>query len=323
MIIRLGLGAAAIGSLLFLGFWTQNQNSQTGSQPIRDLIKERIANRSEEERSMMGLLFHLADLNIASDKVVVEKDVAYGPDPLEKLDVYSPATSTLAQETHPVIVMVHGGGWKRGDKVIGSALQNKLDYFVARDYVLVSINYPMDPINPELQVNSVAKALAYLQNNSKKHNIDPENIIIMGHSAGAHLVSLLTADQAVREKNGVKPWVATISLDSAAYNVPAVMERRHFGLYDDAFGTDKEFWVRVSPYHRYTASAEPLLLVCSSTRPDDACGMSDEFAAKVNEEGGRAEVLPYAYNHSKINTEVGVPGDFTDQIQTFIDSTVQ
>jgi len=57
----------------------------------------------------------------------------------------------------------------------------------------------------------------------------------MGHSAGAHLVALLTAHPAFTQAEGALPWLGTVSLDSAAFDVVAVMSGRHLALYDRAF----------------------------------------------------------------------------------------
>lgn len=72
-------------------------------------------------------------------------DVAYGSDPLQKLDVYVPANVVRA----PVIFMVHGGGWVEGDKANHNVVFNKVPYFLGKGFVLVSTNYRLSPaVNP-------------------------------------------------------------------------------------------------------------------------------------------------------------------------------
>ena len=143
----------------------------------------------------------------------------------------------------------------------------------------------------------------------------------MGHSAGAHLVALLTSDSSLGAPYGLQPWAATIAIDSAAYDVVAIMNRRHWGLYDKAFGSDPELWRAASPIHRLNGKpAAPMLLVCSSRR-DDACPPAREFAEKAERMGGRARVLPVALNHAQINEQLGEGGDYTEQVNEFLRAT--
>lgn len=318
LIVGSVVGVTALISLLSL-------NTINDGKSLRERIQER--NSPTASSTAPVAADFLSDLYTKSDSTVrlsdsqyhIQRDIAYGADAEEKFDLYRGLT--VAQGTKsPLILMVHGGGWKRGDKALGAAITNKVNYFVPRGYAVISTNYPVDDIDPQLEVRSLAKAMTYIQQHADELGIDTSHIVLMGHSAGAHLVSLLTADVDERVAAQVKPWKGTISLDSAAYDVPSVMMRRHAKLYDDAFGTDATFWNLVSPLHQYTEKAEPLLLVCSSTRADDSCGMANSFSTKILSVGGKAEVLPYAYTHGEINSNVGVAGDYTNKIQAFLTS---
>ena len=61
-------------------------------------------------------------------------------------------------------------------------------------------------------------------------------------------------------------WAATVALDSAVYDVPAMMTARHLRLYDRAFGADPAGWRAASPIDRIAGRPAPLLLVCSTRR---------------------------------------------------------
>jgi peptidoglycan hydrolase-like protein with peptidoglycan-binding domain len=248
---------------------------------------------------------------------------SYGDKKSEVFDFYRPA-DIFSQKALPTIVMVHGGGWKRGDKSMGAGLVNHVTYFTERGYNYISINYPLENIDPKEEVESVARATRYFQRNARRLGIDASDMVLMGHSAGAHLVTLLTSDKTLRRTFRLTPWQATIALDSAAYNVPAVMEAGHLpSIYEPAFGDDPEFWKAMSPYHQYRGSTEDFLLVCSSTRPDDACGEAEKFMEKVISVTGSkdsATLLPEALNHGQINSQVGTGGDYTESIQEFLTS---
>lgn len=239
-------------------------------------------------------------------------DLAYGSDPAQRLDVYLPAHASGR-----VIVMVHGGGWRIGDKAMGHVVDNKLAHWSARGDIFVSVDYRMLPqADVAQQARDVAAALACVQRHAREWGGDPANLVLMGHSAGAHLVALLSADPALAP--GVQPWRATVSLDSAALDVPAIMQGRHLPLYDDAFGRDPANWRALSPLQQLNAKAPPLLLVCSSRRRD-SCPASRAFADAAQRLHVHAEVLPQDRTHEQINADLGLPGAYTDAVDAFLD----
>ena len=247
----------------------------------------------------------------------VEKDLAYGGDPLQRLDVYHPASAQNA----PVIFMVHGGGWTRGSKNLWRVVKNKVSHWVGKGYILVSTNYRMVPAaDPVTQADDVAKALAYVQSHLKSWNGDPSRIVVMGHSSGAQLVALLTADPSIAAHQGAAPWLATVSLDSAAMNVEQLMNRRHFRLYDQVFKNDPAYWRQASPTLRLAGKpVAPMLAVCSSRRAD-SCPQARAFAAKATQLGGRVTVLPVDLTHPEINAYLGTGGAYTDGVDGFLKS---
>ncbi|RKR69037.1 alpha/beta hydrolase family protein [Acidovorax sp. 94] len=255
-------------------------------------------------------------------------DVPYGTDPAQRMDVYVPTSPTTGTNSlvasavrAPVIFMVHGGGWRHGDKAMGRVVQEKVNRWVPKGFILISINYRMLPDAPvAVQERDVQAALMAAQQRAGTWGGDPSRFILMGHSAGAHLVALLNAraPQALRE--GAWPWLGTVSLDSAMMNVPARMRAPHLPLYDDAFGTDPAYWVAMSPFHQWTVGAPPLQMVCSTQRADDPCQQSDAMARHVRNQGGRAEVLPQDLDHGEINAQLGLDSDYTRAVEAFMGS---
>lgn len=249
----------------------------------------------------------------------VERNIAYGPDPAQRMDVYRPANAKDA----PVLFMVHGGGWRRGDKAAKGVVNNKVAHWLPQGYLFISIDYRMLPkANPVEQGDEVAKALAFAQEHAKSWGGDPSRFILMGHSAGAHLVSLISADASIAARQGAKPWLGTICLDSAAYNVVTIMERPHLRLYDEAFGKDRQFWRQASPILRLESKTVPMLLVCSTQRLTSQA-QAEAFAAKLKELGGEASVLPVDLPHGGINSQLGLDNDYTRQVDAFISALVK
>jgi len=244
----------------------------------------------------------------------VERDIAYGPDPAQRLDVYLPPHAEHA----PVIFMVHGGAWMIGDKDSSGVVSNKVAHWLPAGYIVMSINYRLSPsANPVEQADDVARALAYAQGNARRWGADPARFVLIGHSAGAHLVSLLSADPAIATHQGARPWLGTVSLDSAAYNVVQLMQSHHLDLYDRVFHADQELWREASPTLRLSRASVPMLLVCSSRR-SNSCPQADAFAAKAITLGGHATVLPVDKTHMQINQQLGTPGSYTDAVDSFL-----
>jgi acetyl esterase/lipase len=246
--------------------------------------------------------------------VEVMRDLAYGPDPLQRLDVYLPSHPQNA----PVLLMVHGGGWVFGDKALPSTVENKVAHWAPKGFIFVSVNYRMIPAaDPLEQARDVARALALVQSKAASWGGDPTKIVLMGHSAGGHLVSLLAADPGIAQGLGAKPWLGTVSLDSGAIDVVAIMRNRHFKFYDRIFGADPAFWRSASPLERLAGNGRPILLVCS-TAIAASCQHTAAFAQKAAAMGTPAKVIPVSLTHKQINVSLGQNKAYTDSIEAFL-----
>jgi acetyl esterase/lipase len=147
----------------------------------------------------------------------------------------------------------------------------------------------------------------------------PGRFVLMGHSSGGHLVSLLAADPSLAAGQGAAPWLATIALDAGAFDIVEIMGRGHADFFDQAFGANPGFWRKASPIHRLTSKPEPVLLVCSSLGAR-SCPQARAFSDKVIENGGRASVLPVKLRHMAIDNDLGLPGKYTDGVDDFLKS---
>ena len=241
--------------------------------------------------------------------------VSYGTDPAQSVDVYTPPHADHA----PVIVMVHGGGWRIGDKTSRGVIENKLKHWLPKGFILVSVNYRMLPdAQVDVQAEDVARATAFVESHAGDWGGDGGKVVLMGHSAGAHLVALLSANPARVAGQGGKPWRATVVIDSAGYDIAHVMQGKHPKLYDDAFGSDPAYWAKLSPAVQARAGGVPMMLICALKRPDDSCGQTRAFAAKLKTLGEDAPVLEQDLTHMQVNDQLGLPGAYTDAVDAFI-----
>ena len=251
------------------------------------------------------------------DGVRIVPDIPYGHEKAQRLDVYVSMKPSANAAPAPVIFFVHGGGWAFGDKSNHQVIEPKVAHWVAQGYIVISANYRMLPTPVAQQADDVAAAIAFAQSQAGLWGGDPTRFILMGHSAGAHLVALLAAGK--RTPTRPQPWRGAVLLDSAALDVPVIMNSRHFGLYDRAFGTDASQWDAVSPIAQLTHDTAPILAVCSSRRRE-SCPTSDRFVAKANGLGGKARVLREDLSHMEINATLGAPSDYTAQVDAFMQS---
>jgi len=130
------------------------------------------------------------------------------------LDLYLPQGKT----GFPVLMFVHGGSWRTGDRSLYRALGERF----ARAGIGVAIpSYRLMPQNPHpAQIEDVAAAFAWVYRNIAQYGGDTSRIYVSGHSAGAHLVALLALDEKYLEKLGLeRKSIAGVIAMSGVYNV--------------------------------------------------------------------------------------------------------
>ena len=116
------------------------------------------------------------------------RDIQFHPQMNVRLDVYSPPEAG----PYPVLVFVHGGGWKRFNKELFSLAAVKL---LPEKMMMVIPDHTLHPeAGYEQMVHEVAAAVSWTLDNVERYGGDPERIVVAGHSSGGHLVSLATMD---------------------------------------------------------------------------------------------------------------------------------
>ena len=241
-------------------------------------------------------------------------DIRYSEEPAKdphnlSLDIYP-----IAQTNAPVMVYVHGGGWTRGNP---SNVRDKPAAFNQRGLVFVSVGYRFVPeVDMAEQVGDVAAAIAWVKNNIAQYGGDPNRIFLMGHSAGAHLVSLVATDSAYLESEGMSPAEirGVISLDTQAYDINLLLENastRTRRTYTNVFTDDPQMWARFSPitYVGAERSIPPFFLVFSGRAPGRR-ELTEHFAQALEAAGVSALIQPEPEkSHGDVNADFGAPGE--------------
>ena len=125
------------------------------------------------------------------DTIKVTRDIAYaGTDNArQKLDIYLP-TKPNHDKPLPVVVWIHGGAWRGGDKASGFGQLRK--FVASGDYAGISVGYRLTgEASWPAQIHDCKAAIRWIRGNAKQYNLDPDRIGVWGSSAGGHLVAML------------------------------------------------------------------------------------------------------------------------------------
>lgn len=117
------------------------------------------------------------------------QNLSYGKDEYQKLDI---ALAKNRSSKTPLVILIHGGGWVRGDK---RDLGNFLGMFTAKGFNVANINYRLaghgnDEVRWKDMINDVHDALNYIQEHAEEWKIRKDKYILWGASSGAHLAFL-------------------------------------------------------------------------------------------------------------------------------------
>ncbi|MEE9433651.1 MAG: alpha/beta hydrolase [Sphingorhabdus sp.] len=296
-------------------------------QAIRQCLRKKSSQLSEncQGELMKRFAARRGKTNTALGEPAVShsgSEYSYGDAAKQNLDFYPAKDNPKA----PLVVFIHGGGWSMGDKQRGN--RGKDEYYNGMGYAYASLNYRLVPeTQPDGQTADIAKALAYLRENSANLGFDPDAIVLMGHSAGAHLAALVSTDTSFLENAGV-PMASikgTILLDGAGYDVPRRMEKSLppkmiNKMYEDAFTKDLETQRRLSPISHVAAPNGTDWLILYVAARADAKAQSEAFGAALKQNGSGAGVIAVpGSTHKSVNQDAGVTGSFVgDKIAVFL-----
>lgn len=239
----------------------------------------------------------------------------------QKVDIYAPL-STKSQgffkpgRKAPVLLYVHGGGWVKGNR---EKFYNLDKFANERNWMLVSIDYrPVPKTNIDGQVRDVVRAINWVRTNIKRYGGDPKKIVIMGHSAGSHLVSMVAAKKLGGKLRGV------IANDVQAYDMVAYGGMRGSlpRVYQAAFGSSPANWIKWSPvtYVRNgSGGLPPFMIMYSGSNYDRRKVLAHGFARELKNKGTRVTLFDgKRYRHGSIATTIGTSAEVTRAVERFL-----
>jgi acetyl esterase/lipase len=217
----------------------------------------------------------------------------------QSLDLYLPITG---KHKPPLVAFVHGGFWSLTDDAfgIGPAFAQAL----ATEGVAVAlIRYRLAPPSrfPD-NAEDVARAVAHLQRVAGKYGYDAKKLFLAGHSAGAHLTSLVALDEKYLHAAGAQPVAGVIAV-SGIYDLTATgpLARRKKEILDPVFGSDEQTLRTALPV-THVRQGPPFLILSAE---NDFPGFQPDarrFAAalRVTGHGAVQEIIVPAADHSTI-----------------------
>jgi acetyl esterase/lipase len=149
-------------------------------------------------RPLLLLLF--LSVGQGAPEADVVRDVEYGTGGGRPLKLHLVKPKSPAQEPMPVVVYIHGGAWRSGNRDGGVRPLSRL---AARGYFGASIEYRLSSeAKFPAQIEDCKAAIRFLRSRAKEYGIDPDRIGVWGPSAGGHLVALLGTSGDVKELEG-------------------------------------------------------------------------------------------------------------------------
>lgn len=231
------------------------------------------------------------------------RTVFFGSDKRQVIDVFEPAD---AVEDLPLILFVHGGGWRMGDN---KYVQEKPAHFNRNEIYFASTGYRLFPdVTVEEQATDVGAAVQALVGQASAIGFDKDRIVLMGHSAGAHLAALVAADPqyAGEAFSAIK---GVVLLDGGGYDIAATMEQaeqRQKRLYTDIFSDDPERHRALSPLTYVGGKDAPNWLALYVEEREITRTQAQALANALVASGVKASAVPIAgTNHSRMTREMG------------------
>ena len=261
-----------------------------------------------------------AQSSVTQGKRIVTKGILVGRG--QKVDIHAPASAKRRgffrpSKKAPVLLYVHGGGWIKGTREKSYSLG---EFATRRGYMLVSIDYRAIPqTNIDGQVADVVMAINWVRKNIGKYGGDKNKIVIMGHSAGSHLVSMVAAKRVGGKLRGV------IANDVQAYDMVAYGGMRGSlpYVYAAAFGSNPNNWIKWSPatYVRRGPSGglPPVMIMYSGSNYKRRKILAHGFAGDLRAKGARVTLFDgKRYSHGSIARRIGSSPEVTRAVESFL-----
>ena len=199
-----------------------------------------------------------------SHKVVTNldcfKDVQYGNDEPQKLDIFPAAVDRA-----PILVDIHGGGWRSGSRNIRSFPASSV---TKAGVMWVPIDYGLAPnYSIHQMVDHVRSAIVWLYHNVSKYGGDPSKLYVSGNSAGGHLTGCILMPDWHKNYGVPSDIIKGACAISGVYDLQALVHAEYG--YNDELGMDIETAQNFSPLFNLPTKGCPLIVSYGAREPNE------------------------------------------------------
>ncbi len=252
---------------------------------------------------------------------VYRTDIQYGMLDRQNLSIWRVTDSQVWGEGPvPVVVFVHGGGWNKGDKFAWDS--SKASVFASHGIMSVSLNYRLSPypcrldddtrIKHPAHVQDAALAVEWVHDHIAEFGGDAGRITVVGHSAGAQIVSLLATNEKYLKEVGLdlSDLDGAVALDGGAYMTLSPMlfaETDAYytelkNCYLNAFGSQTDDHIDACPYYHVASGKHiPPFLLVYQKNDEYRVVPNTAFANRLTDNGIRVETCEVSHSdHNSI-----------------------
>ncbi|MCK0128973.1 alpha/beta hydrolase [Erythrobacter sp. F6033] len=268
-----------------------DQLSGECSSELRDRMQQRRGERGRRDQTA------------AQTTKRPERTIIYGNDQRQQIDVFEPEG---AVDELPLVLHIHGGGWSFGNHKL---VQSKPAHFTSANYYFASAGYRLMPDAPvEQQAADIGTAIQALRGQAAAIGFDPDRIVVMGHSAGAHLAALVSTDPQYAG-DAFDAIRGVILLDGAGYEITSSLanaDAQAKTLYRNVFGEDTERHRALSPVAHVGSEDAPNWLALYVAERARSKSQSELLVAGLGDAGANAEAVAISNtDHGRMNREIG------------------
>ncbi|MFV8270958.1 alpha/beta hydrolase fold domain-containing protein [Flavobacterium sp. GT2N3] len=221
--------------------------------------------------------------HVVEDKGIIYKNSASG---FLLLDAFYKKT----KNRNPAVVLIHGGGWKSGNK---SQMQFLAKNIASKGYSCFAVEYRLSPEAAyPAAIFDVKEAIKYIKANAEKFNADPNRVAVLGCSSGGQMAALIGTTNNNLEFEDLKSEFNQSSSVQAIINMDGILAFKHPESKEGkvasewlggTFEEKPEIWNQASPLNHVNKNTPPILFI-NSDMPRFHAGRND-MIAKLNELG--------------------------------------
>lgn len=229
-------------------------------------------------RSLLSAGRHLF---LSNSQISEKRGLRYGAGKRQQIDIYEPAEIDEDTET---VVFIHGGGWETGNKDIHKFIGRS---WARKNFTVAIPNYRLAPdATYPAQTHDIAEAVSWLQHNYDNYT---GSLYLAGHSAGAHLASLVGFSDQWREKAELElEKIRGFILLAGVYQ---------FYPFDKAdprvkrFLGEKKYWEEAQPFNHLKKSLPPVFLAHGQEDHEVSLDQSIQLKERLTQLNVRNELV--------------------------------